>query len=227
MPERTFGRRRTLSNPAPVQPPAPAPTERTRALGRLASDESAPEGERSTAVDRVRAATVSTSASAGWGAVDKISEQMSDFANFLKITEEAQIVKILDAEPVDVFVCHWIDEIEEGAKSIRCWGTDCPLCDIGDKARKFSACFNVISLEDPNEPMLRLWECGVKIARQLNVEYHLERVRARDLADEFGVEPLTDAEINGFLAERYTEEIKPALSSEQMDELVQFIINGG
>jgi hypothetical protein len=114
----------------------------------------------------------------------------------------------------------------------------------------------VISLEDPNEPMLRLWECGVKIARQLkeiamdekrgpldradlyfsirktqksqkNVEYHLERVRARDLADEFGVEPLTDAEINGFLAERYTEEIKPALSSEQMDELVQFIINGG
>lgn len=256
MPERTFGRRRTLTNPAPKEPPAPAPTERTRALGRLAADESAPEGERSNAVERVKAATVATSATAGWGAVDKISEQMSDFANFLKITEDAQIVKILDSEPVDVFVCHWIDEIEEGAKSIRCWGSECPLCDIGDKAKKFSACFNVISLEDPDEPVLRLWECGVKIARQLkdiamddkrgpldrpdlyfsirktqktakNVEYHLERVKSRDLEDEHGIAPLTEAEMNQFLSERYTDEIKPALNAEQMDELVQFILNGG
>lgn len=255
MPERTFGRRRTLTNSAPKEPPAPRPTERTRALGRLASDEAAPEPERSAAVDRVKAATVSTSASAGWGAVDKIGEAMSDFANFLKISEDVKIIKIIDREPVDVYVCHWIDEIEEGAKSIRCWGQECPLCEIGDKASKFSACFNVVSLEDPDEPTLRLWECGIKLARQLkeialdekrgpldradlyfsirktqksqkNVEYHLERVKARDLEDEHGIGPLTETEINRFLSERYTDEIKARLSEDAMDELVQFIMNG-
>ncbi|MBD0734088.1 hypothetical protein [Streptomyces sp. CBMA29] len=255
MPEHQFGRRRSLPT-STAKPAAPAPTERTRALGRLAADARAPEGERAAAVDRVRAATVATSATAGWDGFDKVAEEMSDFANFLKVTEEPQVVKILDSEPVDVYVCHWIDEIEEGTKSFRCPGqANCPLCAIGDKARKFSACFNVITLEDPQDPVLRIWECGVKIARQLkdiatddkrgpldrpdlyfsivkkaktakNVEYTLERIRARDLQEEFGITPLTDTEIARFLADRYTDEIKSALPEEELEKIASFIVDG-
>lgn len=254
-PERQFGRRRTLGSPSPA-PATPAPSERTRALGRLAADEGATDGERSAAVDRVRAATVATSATAGWAGFEQVADQMSDFAATLKVTEEPQIVKILDAEPVDVYVCHWIDEIEDGTKSFRCIGRECPLCEIGDKAKKFSACFNVISLADPENPTLRVWECGVKIARQLkdisgdekrgpldradlyfsisktqrtqkNVEYHLERVRARDLKDEHGVTPLNETEINRFLAERYTDEIKVTLEVEELRKIADFVVDGG
>jgi hypothetical protein len=253
MPERQFGRRRTLT-PAPA-PAVPAPTERTRKLGALAADDGATDGERASAVERVRAATAPVSATAGWDGFEQVAEQMSDFAATLKITEEPQIVKILDSEPVDVYVCHWIDEIEEGTKSFRCPGQGCPLCDLGDKARKFSACFNVITLADPENPVLRIWECGVKIARQLkdiakdekrgplnrpdlyfaiskvqktqkNVEYRLERVRSRDIQEEYGVAPLNENEVNRFLAERYTDEIKPILSPEALEEVADFIQNG-
>lgn len=256
MPDRpqTFGRRRSLATKAET-PAAPAPSERTRALGRLAADEGATEAERSSALEHVKRNTVASSATAGWAAVDKVSEAMSDYAAFLKITDTPTILKVIDAAPIDVFVCHWVDEIEDGAKSIRCLEKGCPLCDIGDKAKKFSACFNVISLADPEDAVLKVWECGVKIARQLrdiasdekrgpldradlyfsiyktqkgqkSVEYHLERVRARDLEDEYGIKPLSDAEITQFLSERYTDAVKDTLSVDAMQEIVDMIMNG-
>lgn len=252
MPERQFGRRRTLSAVSST-PPAPAPSERIHKLAALAADEGATDGERANAAARMQVATAPTSQTAGWDGFDAVAEQMSDFAATLKITEKAQIVKILDAQPVDVYVCHWIDEMEEGTKSFRCPGTDCPLCDIGDKAKKFSACFNVVSLADPKNPLLRIWECGVKVARQLkdiamddkrgplnrpdlyfsvsktqktqkSVEYHLERIRARDLQDEFGITPLNDTEITRFLAARYTDEIKQILDHEALAEVAAFLV---
>jgi hypothetical protein len=194
------------------------------------------------------------SATAGWGATDRMIEQNSDFAQYLKITGEPTVIKVLDNAPYDNFVCHWIDEIQEGSKSIRCWGNaDCPLCRFGDKPKKFSVCFNVITLEDPEHPALKIWEAGVKIARQLkdisldkkrgplnrsdlyftiyktqktqkNTEYHLERIKDRDLQDEYGIDPLTDEQLERFFKERTVEPTKLALSAQEMREIVQLLM---
>lgn len=194
------------------------------------------------------------SATAGWGATERLIEANSDFAQYLKITGEPTVIKILDNAPYDNFVCHWIDEIQEGSKSVRCWGTsDCPLCKFGDKPKKFSVCFNVVTLEDPDHPALKIWESGVKIARQLkdisldpkrgplnredlyftiyktqktqkNTEYHLERIKARDLQDEYFIDPLTDDQLERFFKDRTTEPTKLTLSAGEMRDIVQLLM---
>jgi hypothetical protein len=226
MPEqRTFGRRRNL-------PSTPAPTTKREA----------PEP-----------AEENSSGTGGWGRMDKLANQASGDL-YLKVTEDPIVIKILDADPFDNYVAHWIEEIKEGSKSVRCWGgSECQLCSIGDKPKKFSACFNVISFEDPSNPELRVWEAGVKLARQLKdialderrgplnrddlyftiaksqkakaVEYHLERIKARDLEEETGVEPLGAAEAEQFLADRRTEPVKDLLDSAEMAALVKTLLD--
>ncbi|MGW3273916.1 hypothetical protein ACWDFH_20950 [Streptomyces kronopolitis] len=239
MPEtRTYGRRRR-------QLPASATAETT----------AAPATQREAVSGRV----VSTGSGgptqlAGWDAMDKTaSASGSDM--YLRVTEEATVIKILGDGPFDVYNSHWIDEIEDGSKSVRCWGTpDCPLCQIGDKAKRFSACFDVISLEDPDTPVLRVWEAGIKVARQLkdiatdgkrgplnrsdlyftikketkkrSVEYTLERVKERDLFEEYDVEPLTEEALETFLAEahQWGDVVKDKLDEDAMAEVVDLLM---
>jgi hypothetical protein len=222
---RTFGRRRNL-------PATPAPTTQNET----------PETPEENSSD-----------TGGWGTMDKLANQASGDL-YLKVTEDPTVIKVLDANPFDNYVAHWIEEIKEGSKSVRCWGdSDCPLCKIGDKPKKFSACFNVISFEDADNPELRVWEAGVKLARQLkdialddrrgplnredlyftiaktqkakSVEYHLERIRARDLEEETGVKPLATNEVEQFLTDRRTEPVKELLDSTEMGSLVKTLLD--
>lgn len=191
---------------------------------------------------------------AGWDAMEKTaSASGSDM--YLKVTEDATVIKILGDGPFDVFNSHWIEEIEEGSKSVRCWSTaECPLCQIGDKAKRFSACFDVISLEDPDTPVLKVWEAGIKVARQLkdiatdgkrgplnrgdlyftikkeqkkkSVEYTLERIKERDLFEEYDVEPLTEEALDAFVAEahQWGDVVKEKLDEESMGEVVDLLM---
>lgn len=191
---------------------------------------------------------------AGWDAMEKTaSASGSDM--YLKVNEEATVIKILGDGPFDVYNSHWIDEIEDGSKSVRCWGTpDCPLCQIGDKAKRFSACFDVISLEDPATPVLKVWEAGIKVARQLkdiatdskrgplnrgdlyftikkeqkkkSVEYTLERVKERDLYEEYDVAPLSEDALAAFLAEahQWGDVVKDKLDEDAMAEVVDLVM---
>ncbi|WP_328749274.1 MULTISPECIES: hypothetical protein [unclassified Streptomyces] len=240
MPEsRTYGRRRRA---------LPATTSATEKAGFEV-------GKREAVTGRV----VSTGAGgptqmAGWDAMDKTaSASGSDM--YLKVTEEATVIKIIGDGPFDVYNSHWIEEIEDGSKSVRCWGTpDCPLCVVGDKAKRFSACFDVISLEDPDSPVLKIWEAGIKIARQLkdiatdgkrgplnrgdlyftikkeqkkkSVEYTLERVKERDLYEEYDVEPLSDEALAAFLAEahQWGDVVKEKLDEDAMEEVVDLVM---
>lgn len=228
MPEaRTYGRRRAL--PAAEETTAP-PVVLT---------------------GRVVATTQATDMGA-WDAMEKIaSASGSDL--FLKIDEHRKIIKVVSDGPFDVFNSHWIEEISEGSKSIRCWGTsECPLCMIGDKPKKFSACFSVISLEDPLVPSLKVWEAGIKVARQLkeiatdakrgplnrsdlyfsiskikkakSIEYTLERVKERDLDEEFGIEPLDPSTLDAFSEQRHTESVKEPLDEKAMREIVDLLM---
>lgn len=229
---KTFGRRRAL------------PDKRAEAF-----DKGASEGKGSH-----EGGVSALSSTAGWGGMDKMASAAGGDL-FLKVEEKPTIIKILDASPFDNYVAHWLDEVEEGSKSIRCWADagSCPLCAIGDKPKKFSACFNVISLEDPALPVLRVWEAGVKIARQLKeialddkkgpldradlyfsikkvqkakaVEYILERIRSRDLEEETGVKPLPDSKVAEFLADCHTDPVKETLDAETMEELVKLLLD--
>ncbi|MEV7902195.1 hypothetical protein [Streptomyces anulatus] len=204
---------------------------------------------------RVVATGAGQTAMAGWDDVDKIASAAGgDF--YLKVSENRTVIKILSDGPFDVYASHWIDEIEDGSKSIRCWATsDCPLCGIGDKAKRFSACFDVVSLEDPDNPTMKVWEAGIKMARQLkdiatdskrgpldrpdlyftirketkkkSVEYTLERVKERDLEEEYNVPPLTEPELEEFVSSRheYGTHVKEPLDQEAMDEVVNLLMD--
>ncbi|MET8342432.1 hypothetical protein [Streptomyces microflavus] len=239
MPEtRTYGRRRRQ---------LPATTSTTEQAGFEA-------GKREAVSGRVVATGAGPTQMAGWDAMDKTAAA-SGGDMYLKVTEDATVIKICGDGPFDVYNSHWIDEIEDGSKSVRCWGNpDCPLCQIGDKAKRFSACFDVISLEDPDTPVLKVWEAGIKIARQLkdiandakrgplnradlyftikketkkkSVEYTLERVKERDLYEEYDVEPLTDDALNAFLAEchQWGDVVKEKLDEDAMGEVVDLVM---
>ncbi|WP_411087763.1 hypothetical protein [Streptomyces sp. 061-3] len=239
MPEtRTYGRRRRqLPTTAPEQAPAAQVAKREAVSGRV----------------------VSTGAGgptqmAGWDAMDKAAAA-SGSDMYLKVTEDATVIKIPGDGPFDVYNSHWIEEIEDGSKSVRCWATpDCPLCQIGDKPKRFSACFDVISMADPATPALKVWEAGIKIARQLkdiatdtkrgplnradlyftikketkkkSVEYTLERVKERDLYEEYDVEPLTDDALEAFVAEchQWGDKVKETLDEDAMGEVVDLLM---
>ncbi|MGW3153688.1 hypothetical protein [Streptomyces sp. NPDC001089] len=242
MPEsRTYGRRRALP-PRTAEKPA-ASTEGTVSrreviTGRVVKSGSAP------------------SVAAGWDDVDKVASQAGGGDLYLKVTDNRMVIKILGEGPFDVFASHWIDEIEDGSKSVRCWGTpDCPLCQLGDKAKRFSACFDVVSLEDPEYPVLKCWDVGIKIARQLkeiaaddkrgplnrpdlyftirketkkkSVEYTLERVKERDLDEEYGISPLSEDAVNQFLAEchEYGDKVKEPLDESGMEDIVRLLMD--
>ncbi|MEV5265215.1 hypothetical protein [Streptomyces werraensis] len=193
---------------------------------------------------------------AGWDDVDKVAAAAGGGDQYLKVTENRMVIKILSDGPFDVFSSHWIDEIEDGSKSIRCWGTPaCPLCQIGDKAKRFSACFDVVSLEDPEYPVLKTWDVGIKIARQLkeiatddkrgplnrsdlyftirketkkkSVEYTLERVKERDLDEEYGVQPLDAEALAAFQAEchEYGDRVKEVLDEDAMEDIVRLLMD--
>ncbi|MFE2539077.1 hypothetical protein [Actinacidiphila glaucinigra] len=239
MPEsRTYGRRRSLPAKADNVPAAVTPAG----------------GPPAVVTGRVVAKGGEPTAMAGWDDVDKVASAAGGDM-YLKVTENRTVIKMLADGPFDVYASHWIEEIEEGSKSVRCWGTpECPLCAIGDKAKRFSACFDAVSLEDPDYPVMKVWEAGIKIARQLkdiatdskrgpldradlyftirketkkkSVEYTLERVKERDLDEEYGVTPLSDEALAAFVAQRheYGDKVKETLDTEAMEEIVGLLM---
>jgi hypothetical protein len=237
MPEtRTYGRRRRQL-PTTTASGDTAPAKREAVSGRVVSTGAGGETQM-----------------AGWDAMEKAaSASGSDM--YLKVDDKPQVIKVVGDGPFDVYNSHWIDEIEDGSKSVRCWGTpDCPLCKIGDKAKRFSACFDVISLDDPDTPVMKVWEAGIKVARQLkeiatddkrgplnrediyftikkeqkkkSVEYTLERVKSRDLYEEYDVEPLTDETLQAFAdeAHQWGDVVKEKLDDDAMSEVVDLVM---
>jgi hypothetical protein len=245
MPEtRTYGRRRSL----PIRKAEQEGFDNGRTDGTIT--------RREAITGRVVKTGSAPTHQAGWDDVDKVASAAGGGDLYLKVNENRMVIKILGDGPFDVFASHWIDEIEDGSKSVRCWGTpDCPLCAIGDKAKRFSACFDVVSLEDPEYPVMKVWDVGIKIARQLkeiagdekrgplnrpdlyftirketkkkSVEYTLERVKERDLDEEYNVAPLDAEALRQFQAEchEYGDKVKEALDEEAMEEIVRLLMD--
>jgi hypothetical protein len=164
----------------------------------------------------------------------KRSSGGGDFADDFKPKHDTPtLIKFLDAEPFDSYNQHWIDDMPKGErKSYVCLddeeyfgSTDCPLCDIGEKAKTY-ALFNVIDLSNPRKPEVKVWSASPAVADFLeraskekksspinredlywDVELQskgkrynwvLTPVKERDLGDDYDMDPLEPDEIDEF-----------------------------
>lgn len=153
----------------------------------------------------------------GWAAYRAAKSQRTEKYPRLEVDRDPVVVKFTEAEPFAHIWRHWVSKIP-----YTCIGEDCPLCEIGHRARSV-VFYNVITVDDC---VLRVWELSsdpvrkvqkhydklaetdktlddpglyfvVSKARKDNgfFEYDVDKVPARDLSDECGIEPLEDSEI--------------------------------
>jgi hypothetical protein len=188
--------------------------------------------------------------SSGWGAYEDLpSSGGGDFPERFDITEEPVLVKLLDDEPYGVYRQHWIER--KGKKSWTCLEKRCPMCDdLGDKPSPH-ALFNVIDLSDPDEPVLKYLDAGSTVAnifkkyagetktQPLNRDdlywevsktvprgkgktvFTIHPVKARDLQEDWDMEPLTEDEIAEFEENAFTKDSIYRNTRAQLDEVVE------
>jgi hypothetical protein len=191
----------------------------------------------------------SSAIQSGWEAALKSASAPSSgsgYVNDFKFTEEAQLVKFLDSEPIAVYSQHWIER--QGKRSWICLGnSDCPLCSKGDRpGRKVS--FSVVNLSNPEGAAVEILTVSPKTMQILN-RYHQDRttgpldrlfysmsktgtgpktvfnilpVKARDLEEDWGLDPAeTESIIGGF--EPLDSKVISFNSKEKLEEIAREI----
>lgn len=191
----------------------------------------------------------------GWGAAEAVKKALppsGDYAKDLKIPDNEEIIiKFVEEEPFDSYLQHWIPQ--KGKQSFTCSGDDCPVCEVGNRP-SVRVCFNVISLE--GDPELFRWAVGSQIAEMLkdfsedrktaplnrdDVYYSVKKVKsdknkvtttitpvkARDLAADYEIDPLTEDEIEdaidaagGLFDYTTTEDTPRSVLNQQADGLM-------
>lgn len=166
----------------------------------------------------------------GWQQVDILKSADSQFAQRLKVSEDVQIIKFLDDEPFAAWHQHWVER--EGQKSFICIRDleerGCPLCETGNRPSQRIA-FNVALLATGASPVVRSFEVGPRVVDQLRnlnkapqtgpltkhywavsrtgkgatTAYNLQAVRARDLAEEWKLEEITDSVMDKLREDKY------------------------
>ena len=152
------------------------------------------------------------------------------------------LIKILDAEPFDVYNQHWLEEGNAAGNtrhSFVCRDDEyfdddhgCPLCDVGEPASTYSL-FNVLDLTNPRKPEVKVWKTSPAVTDILerasrdkktsplnreDVYFEVEMVKkgkktnwvvqpvkARDLQEDFEMEPLDADELSEFTENLFTD----------------------
>lgn len=156
-----------------------------------------------------------TTVQSGWDAFDAANKkkESGDYPVDFRFTDQEQIIKFLDDTPFAVYEQHWVER-SEGRRSFVCHGDGCSLCDIaGDRPRQKVA-FNILALNESNEPTVQILTAPVTLARQIRTvhedprkgplgkhfwsvarigtgretQYTLQRVRAAELAEEWDLD---------------------------------------
>ena len=159
----------------------------------------------------------------GWSAYDNVKSSTSNFADRLAVgkIEGEELIKFLDEEPFGAFGLHWFDNLD-GKKGWMCLisiGEEkCPGCAIGDRANP-NALFNVLVLDDDGDWNLKVLQAGTRMTGQikglaegkggLTTHYwsvsagpkgsgtgNFQKVKERDLEEDWDVDPLTDRELD-------------------------------
>lgn len=159
------------------------------------------------------------------------------FGDDVKFPEgEEVLLKFLEEAPFASYQEHWLKEIKEGRKSFVCIGEECPLCEYGDVPNRFQALFNVVVLDEAGKGTVKIWKASAGPAAEIEkralaksthpldkpdqyfivskvkektgfFKYTVDPKKARDLVDDFGVEPLSDDEVDELAKELYDEDV--------------------
>lgn len=188
--------------------------------------------------------------SSGWSGYTKVRKETNEFAKNLEVTDEELVIKFLDKEPFATFNQHWIER--KGKRSWPCTD-ECPLCDLGDKA-KTQVMLNVLEFSDPDNPTVVVWQVGTMVAdiiagfakssktspidrsdlyfsvnktgggkRGGRVSYNLRPIKERDLLADWDVEPLTEEEIEAYGEKAYGDDIVQIPTQRQLEEIADEI----
>lgn len=189
----------------------------------------------------------------GWGAAEETKSADSPFANRLKITNDPVLIKFLEDDPYTSFRQHWIER--QGQKSFTCTSNihpkGCPLCDAGDRpSARF--CFNVALLLEGEEPVLRSYEVGPRVVDSLK-NFHQDpkmgplpkhywavsktgkgstsqtnhqMVKEADLVEDWGLDPITDKQLESLKARAYDSSIVSIPSFKTLQELAAEELGG-
>ena len=229
--ERPRGRRGRARRPRDEDDETPSRSDSRRPRSSRRGDEDDEDQESRRRPRGKSSGPTRSTAGSGWSSFDKQKDANSDFAKELKIGQKAILIKVLDAEPFSVYQEHWLDE-RKGKKSFVCLGDDCPLCDdLADKPRVY-ALFNVVDFTDPDDPEVKVWKVSRRLAGTVKnyaedkktsplnrddlywslmrttgkggaVDTTLSPVKARDVDEDWEIDPLTDEEIEEFEGRRY------------------------
>lgn len=230
--------RRTTTTTAPSADEYTAPAADEADNGLTAEDENDSTERSSSVVKR------------GWGAAtSKIKEtSTAQYANDWTPPEGETLVKFLEDEPFASVGQHWVDEIAKGKRSFYCREDDCPLCGVGHKPSAL-VYFNVVVLGTDQEPEVVALKAGpmltdiikqenegrggplsrhfwvlkktvTKAGKGTKTNYSLNVVKARDLVEDFEIDPETVAASLADL-EPYTEDIIKIPSKQDLQEIVE------
>lgn len=158
----------------------------------------------------------------GWAGVKKAREQRTEKFPRFEVKDDPVLMRFAEPEPFAFIYRHWVDKkpytcIADPENEI-----ECPLCQVGHKAKPV-VFYNVITVTDAvlrvwemtSEPTRQVQKQYDKLAATGKTlddpafyfvvskakkdngffEYDVERVRAGDLAEEQGVEPMGADEI--------------------------------
>lgn len=183
----------------------------------------------------------------GWGNVEQVRSAGSPFAQKLKISPDAVLVKFLEDDPYTSYRQHWIER--EGQKSFTCisdmHAKGCPLCDAGHRPSARFA-FNVAQLSDDGDPVIKSYEVGPRDIDTLK-NFHTDprqgplpkhywaisrtgkgstsqrvhqMVRERDMEEEWDISPLSGDQIDALMKDVYDANIVPIPSRKTLVDIV-------
>ena len=172
-----------------------------------------------TAEDETETPERSSVIQTGWAAAKKaVAKSSKTFATDFRFDEDVQLIKFIGNEPMS-FMQHWVNR--PGKKSFISIGEGDPLVAVGSKPdQKFA--FTVLNLSD-EDPQLQLMVVGVRLCGQLEkldsdkktgplnrpdmywavsktgtgtkTSYTINPVKERDLAEDWGIDPVAAAEL--------------------------------
>lgn len=195
------------------------------------TDEMTPNTEKDTPV---AVATERKLLRGGWQQVDALKSTDSNYAQRLKVSEEVQVIKFIEDEPYAAWHQHWVER--DGQKSFVCIREleerGCPICELGNRPSQRVA-FNVLLMNVGGPSALRSLEIGPRVVDQLRnlnkapqtgpltkhywaisrtgkgatTSYNLQVIRERDIAEEWKIEPLSEAVLAKHKEEKYDSSI--------------------
>ena len=161
----------------------------------------------------------------GWGGYDNVKSRSSSYASKLMVSKlrGESLIKFLEDEPFGSYGLHWFDELS-GKKGWMCLDSvgkeKCPGCDLGDRPTP-NALFNVLELDDDGDWVPKVIAAGTRLTGQLqgladgkgglsgpywsvmagpkgSGTGNFQKVKERDLEEDWDVDPLSRAELEDF-----------------------------